>query len=63
MPKALLHKDLREACLPASFYGKLQETGTERYSLKKTVLNETVWQYGFSTTVESMLIAYSQQIY
>ena len=54
---------MREARLPASFYRKLQETGIERYSLKKTVLEETVWQYGFSTTVESMLIAYSQQIY
>ena len=35
MPRAFLHKDLREASLPASFCRKLQETGTERYSIKK----------------------------
>ena len=63
MPRALLHKDLREAALPASFYRKLQQTGTESYSIKKTVLEEALRQYGFSTTVENMLTRYSQQFY
>ena len=58
MPRALLQKDMREAALPASFYRKLQQTG-----IKKTVLEEALRQYGFSTTVENMLTRYSQQLY
>ena len=61
MPRALLYKDLCETFLPASFYGKLQETGSESCSRKKTLLEEVVRQYDFS--VESMLTAHSQQFY
>ena len=63
MPRALLHKDLLETALPASFYRKLQQTDTESYSIKKTVLEKALRQYGFSTTVENMLTRYSQQFY
>ena len=63
MPRALLHKDLREAALPTSFYRKLQQTSTESYSKKKTVLEKALRQYGFSATVENMLTRYSQQFY
>ena len=50
-----------ETFLPASFYGKLQETGTESCSRKKNLLEEVVRQYDFS--VESILTAHSQQFY
>ena len=61
IPRVFLHQDLREASLPASFYGKPKEIGTEMYPI--TVLKEAVRQYRFSTTVENMLTAYNQQFY
>ena len=56
MPRALLHKDLRETSLPASFYGKLQEIGTERYSIKKNCS-------GRSWAAVWLFTAYDQQFY